>query len=90
VPHLEQLVAHDSSANPPDKYQLLANTADWSTNLGYPGNANAAIAEIYRSGLIPTMFAAVATGRMTPGEAMTQTDQEVRKIYDKWQALGKI
>jgi hypothetical protein len=36
------------------------------------------------------MFASVATGKMTPEEALTQADQEVRKIYQKWQDLGKI
>jgi hypothetical protein len=36
------------------------------------------------------MFTLAASGKMTPEEAMTQADQEVRKIFQKWQDLGKI
>lgn len=90
VPDLAQLLANDASAHPPDKYQVMAEQADWTVNYGYPGYDNAAISEVYNVGLIPTMFASAATGKMTPEEALTQADQEVRKIYDKWHALGKI
>ena len=87
---LETLVSNRPDTNPPDKYQALASTEEWSTNHGHPGYYNPAISEIYRSGLIPKMFIAAATGKMTPDEALTQADLEVRKIYDKWQALGKV
>ena len=87
---LETLVSNRPDTNPPDKYQALASTEEWSTNHGHPGYYNPAISEIYRSGLIPKMFIAAATGKMTPEEALTQADQEVRKIYDKWRTLGKV
>ena len=90
VPDLSTLLDHDPKANPPDKYQVLANAPAWTTNLGYPGYLNAAIGEIFDRRLIPTLFASAATGKMTPVEAMTQANQEVRKIYDKWRALGKV
>ena len=90
VPDLSALLAHDAKANPPDKYHVLANASKWTTNLGYPGFLNAAIGEIYDKRLISIMFASAATGKMTPEEAMIQADQEVRKIYDKWRALGKV
>ena len=63
---------------------------EWTTNVGYPGYLNAPTTDILNAGLIPTMFANAASGKMTPDEALTQADQEVRKIYDKWRALGKI
>ena len=69
---------------------MLATATDWTTNVGYPGTHNSAIDEIYSNGLIPAMFVAAATGKMTPEEALTQADQEVRKIFDKWQDLGKV
>ena len=90
VPDLEQLVANDTQASPPDKYKIVAHVIDWSTNVGYPGYANAATSEIYDMGLISTMFAHAAIGKMTSDEALTQADQEVRKIFQKWQALGKV
>ena len=90
IPDLAQLLASDAKANPKNKYQVLADALNWTTNIGYPGYTNPAITEIFNEGLIPAMFAAAATGKMTPEEAMTQADQEVRKIYDKWRALGKV
>jgi ABC-type glycerol-3-phosphate transport system substrate-binding protein len=63
---------------------------DWVTNIGYPGYENPAIDETYNAGLIPAMFANAATGKMTPEEALTQADQEIRRIYRKWQDAGKI
>ena len=90
VPDLEQLLVNDPTANPPDKYKLLATSADWYTSFGFLGYFNAAIDEIYSTGLITNMFAHAATGKMTPEEALIQADQQVRKIFDKWRALGKV
>ena len=90
VPDLILLLANDSSATPPDKYQVLSDAGEWHTNYGHPGYSNPAISEVSKIGLIPAMFASAATGKMTPDEALTQADQEVRKIYDKWRTLGKV
>jgi multiple sugar transport system substrate-binding protein len=90
VPDLAQLVANDASAAPPDKYSVLADGATWTTNVGYPGYTNAAIAEVMNRGLIPTMFAQAATGQLTPEEALDQADNEVRRIFQKWKDRGKV
>jgi multiple sugar transport system substrate-binding protein len=90
VPDLAQLVANDASATPPDKYSALAEGASWTTNVGYPGYTNAAIAEVMNRGLIPTMFAQAATGQLTPEEALDQADNEVRRIFQKWKERGKV
>jgi multiple sugar transport system substrate-binding protein len=90
VPDLSELVSNDPDATPPDKYTVLANGADWTTNVGHPGYTNAAIAEVSGTGLIPTMFAAAATGKLTPEEALDQTDNQVRLIFDKWKHSGKV
>ena len=90
MPDYVQRATNDPDARPSDKYKVLVEADAWTTNLGYPGYTNAAINEIYNIGLIPTMFAHAATGQMTSEEALTQADQEVRKIYDKWRALGKV
>ena len=89
VPDLAQLVSSDASATPPDNYSLLKEVATWITNVGHPGYTNAAIAEVFGSGVIPTMCARAATGRLTPEDALEQGDQEVRRIFAKWQERGK-
>jgi multiple sugar transport system substrate-binding protein len=90
VPDLAAVVRHDAGANPSDKYSFLADIATWTTNVGHPGNTNAAISEIYDNGLISTMFAGAATGQLTPEEALDQADAEVRRIFRKWKDHGKL
>jgi ABC-type glycerol-3-phosphate transport system substrate-binding protein len=90
IPDIAQLLAADASAQPPDKYRLLADTADWVTYSSYPGYDNGAKVEVDEAGLFVRMFANTATGKMTPEEALTPADQEIRKIYQKWQDLGKV
>jgi multiple sugar transport system substrate-binding protein len=89
TPDMDQLLAHDSKATPSDKYKMLAQALDWTTNMGYPGYETPQISEILNIGLIPMMFAKAATGKMTPEEALSQADQEIRQIFNKWQSLGK-
>ena len=36
------------------------------------------------------MCARAATGQLTPEEALDQADSQVRLIFDKWKARGKI
>jgi multiple sugar transport system substrate-binding protein len=83
VPDFEQLVTGVSNAAAPDQYNLLTDASDWITNVGYPGFANAPIGEVLGTHLIPAMFAQAATGKLTPEEALTQADQEVRRIFQK-------
>ncbi len=90
VPDLAQLVADDPNATPRDKYNVLADVAEWTTNVGYPGYANAAVDEIFSSWVISTMFAQVAMGKLTPEDALTLTDAEVQRIFQKWRDQGKV
>jgi multiple sugar transport system substrate-binding protein len=84
VPNLEQLIANDPSAVPPDKYKVLGSVLDWATNVGYPGYATAAIDEVFNTFVIPTMFAMAARGDVTPEEAMSRADKEIKRIFAKW------
>jgi multiple sugar transport system substrate-binding protein len=90
VPDLQTLCAHDAKATPPDKYKVLADAGDWTTNIGYPGYTNAAIAEIFNSGLLGKLMGQAATGQLTPEEALTQADAEIQRIFQKWRERGKI
>lgn len=90
VPDLAMVVANDAGAGSPGKYRLLADLASWTTNVGHPGHTNPAIGEIYSKGIIPTMFAQAATGRLAPEEALDEADGDLRRIFQKWKESGKV
>jgi multiple sugar transport system substrate-binding protein len=90
VPDLAAVVTDDPGGGSPGTYRLLADAATWTTNIGHPGHTNAAISEIFHRGLIPTMFARAATGRLTAEDALDQAHQEVRQIFQKWKERGKV
>jgi multiple sugar transport system substrate-binding protein len=90
VPDLHELLARDAKATPPDKYKVLSDAGNWTTNFGYPGYTNAAIAEIFNSGLIGKMMGQAATGKLTPEEALNQADVQVQRIFQTWRERGKI
>jgi multiple sugar transport system substrate-binding protein len=84
VPNLDALIANDPSAVPPDKYKVLGSVLDWATNVGYPGYATAAIDEVFNTFVIPTMFAMAARGDVTPEEAVSRAEKEIKRIFAKW------
>ncbi len=90
VPELKELIAKDPKANPPDKYKVLEDVLDWTTNVGYPGYANAAIDEIFGTGLITTMFKKAATGELTPEDAIKQAEAKCKDIFAAWKKRGLV
>lgn len=76
---------------PLGKYTILTTIAQrYTTNVGHPGYANAAIDEVFNKFLIPQMFAEVAQDKMTPAEAARAMDREIRTIFAKWRRRRKI
>jgi multiple sugar transport system substrate-binding protein len=90
VPDLATLTGNDAGARPPGKYALLADAASWSTNIGHPGHANAAVDETFRQFIIPKMFAAAAKGELSAKEAVANAEAEMKPIFEKWKERGKI
>jgi multiple sugar transport system substrate-binding protein len=84
VPDLTQVIAQDSKAVPPDKYAFLSDVLDWATNVGYPGNCNAAIDETFVTWVINTMFAEAAAGAETPENALARAEAKMKAIWAKW------
>jgi multiple sugar transport system substrate-binding protein len=84
VPDLAEQLAKDPRADPPGKYAVLASALDWSSNVGYPGFANAAMDEAFNKFLVPTMFARVARGEATPEDAARDAERELQRIVDRW------
>lgn len=77
-------------SNPSNKLAFLKTAGQWSTNLGHPGPANAAIGEVFASSIIPKMFARSVRGEMTPEEAASWAEEEITPIFDKWRDAGLV
>jgi len=84
LPDLQQRIALDPKGDPADKYKVLGSVLDWATNIGYPGYATAAIDEVFNTFVVPTMFARVAKDEATPEEAARAAEQQIRRIFDRW------
>jgi multiple sugar transport system substrate-binding protein len=84
VPDIKQIIAKDAKAVPPDKYAVLSDALDWTTNVGYPGYSNAAIDETFNTWAINTMFAECATGAESPESALARCETKMKAIWAKW------
>ncbi len=83
VPDLVKQISNDPTADPPDKYKVLADVLDWATNVGYPGYATAGIDEVFNTFVIPTMFAKVARGEISPEDSAKAAEAEIKRIFEK-------
>jgi multiple sugar transport system substrate-binding protein len=90
LPEVGDLVANDAKAQPPAKYRIMADAAEWSTNVGHPGHTNVAHDEVVRTSIISQMFAGAARGEATPEEAVIAAEAKIKPIYEKWREQGKI
>lgn len=77
-------------SNPPDKLKVLRDAEQWSTVIGHPGPANAAIGEVFNTFLLPIMFARVARGEMTAKDSVADTEKQMKAIFDKWAKQGLL
>ena len=76
---------------PRGKYTILTTIAEkYTHNIGYPGTTNAAMDEVFSKYLIPAMFAQVSQGKMSAADSVRATNGQVKQIYAKWKARGKI
>ena len=85
VPDAAQQLAADP-ARPSGKYALLSTALDWSTNIGYPGYATAAVDEVFNTFVLPTLFARVALDEATPEAAVRAAHAEIARIFARRQA----
>jgi multiple sugar transport system substrate-binding protein len=86
VPDLSQLISNDPTADPPDKYKVLTDVLDWATNIGYPGYCSAGVDEVFNTWVIPTMFAKVAKGDMSPEDSAKAAEAEIKRIFERRKA----
>jgi hypothetical protein len=91
VPQLTQWLAEDPfGSRPADKLSLLRDAEKWSTTVGHPGPANAAIGEVFDTFVIPKMMARAAKGERTPREAVAEAEAEVKRIFQAWRGRGLV
>jgi len=82
--------AADTTA-PRGKYSILTTVASqYTRNLGYPGYANAAVQETLDRYLVPRMFAQVSQGAMSAEDSVHATAAQMKRIWARWRAAGKI
>jgi multiple sugar transport system substrate-binding protein len=84
VPDLEARLAIDPKAAPQNKYKVLDNVLDWTTNIGYPGYATNAINEVASTYVLNTAFAKVARGDMRAEEAAQSAEDQLKRIFERW------
>jgi multiple sugar transport system substrate-binding protein len=75
---------------PEDKLLLLRDAEQWSTTIGHPGPANAAVGEVFGAFIIPTMFAQAARGEMSPEDAIADAEAQMTSIFERWRSEGLI
>jgi multiple sugar transport system substrate-binding protein len=91
VPDMERLLKDDPRGHPSTKYRVLEDVAEWTTNLGYPGYANAAMAEIFDSGVVSKMFRNfVAEYVPTAEKAVEQAEEDCKRIFTRWREKGLV
>jgi multiple sugar transport system substrate-binding protein len=84
------LASDPFGSHPANKLALLANSQQWSTNIGHPGPANAAEGEIFTTNVLPTMMASAAQGNATPKAAVASAASQCEAIFSKWRAKGLV
>jgi multiple sugar transport system substrate-binding protein len=64
--------------------------SQYTHNVGYPGYANVAVQEALDRFLVPRMFAQVSQGKASAEDSVRATASEMKRIWAKWRAAGKI
>lgn len=77
-------------SHPADKLQVLSTAQQWTTNIGYPGSANAAIGEIFDTNVLATMMADAARGKATPKDAVASAAKQCETVFSKWRSKGLV
>lgn len=85
LPQPMPILSNDPTSNPPDKLAVLQTAPEWSVAFGYPGPSSPAIGEVVSTYIIPDMIAQAATDQLTPEEAVAWAEEQIKRIFQKWQ-----
>ncbi len=91
VPQLNGWLDNDPfGSQPANKLAFLKDAERWSTTIGHPGPANAAIGEIFDTFVLPQMMARAARGEMSPRDAVIDAENKIRPIFQRWRERGLV
>ena len=91
VPQLDGWLENDPfGSQPADKLAFLKDAEKWSTTIGHPGPANAAIGEVFDTFILPKMMARAARGELSPRDAVIDAENQIRSIFDRWRERGLV
>jgi hypothetical protein len=91
VPQLNGWLDNDPyGSQPANKLAFLKDAEKWSTTIGHPGPANAAIGEVFDTFILPQMMARAARGEMSARDAVIDAENKIRPIYQRWRERGLV
>ena len=77
-------------SDPPDKLALFADASDWSTNVGYPASANAAVADVFNESILAEMFRDFVRGDVDENGAIANAVERIEPIFAGWKSEGLV
>jgi multiple sugar transport system substrate-binding protein len=91
VPQLDAWLDNDPfGSQPPNKLAFLKDAETWSTTVGHPGPANAAIGEVFDTFVLPQMMARAARGELSARDAVIDAENRIRPIFERWRQRGLV
>lgn len=91
VPALDGWISKDPFGSKPDtKLAFLKEAETWSTNVGQPGPASAAIGEVFGTFVLPQMMAKAAQGKLSSKDAVAEAETAIKAIFQKWRDRGLV
>ena len=91
APKLNGWLQKDPFKSKPDtKLSVLQDAEQWSTNVGHPGSANAAIGEVFGTFILPNMLASAVRGKASPKDAVASAESQIQTIFAKWRKKGLV
>ena len=91
VPQLNGWLDNDPyGSQPANKLAFLKDAEKWSTTIGHPGPANAAIGEVFDTFILPKMMAKAARGELSPRDAVIDAENQIRPIFQRWRERGLV
>ncbi len=91
MPQLDGWLDQDPyGSQPANKLAFLKEAESWSTNVGHPGPASAAVGEVFDTFVIPKMMDKAARGELSPRDAVIDAESQIKAIYQRWRERGLV
>jgi multiple sugar transport system substrate-binding protein len=91
VPQLDSWLDNDPfGSRPANKLAFLKDAEQWTTNVGHPGPANAAIGEVFDTFILPKMMAKAARGELSARDAVVDAENQIKPIFARWRERGLV